>query len=315
MKVFNEIPELSSESTVAIGTFDGVHFGHRAVLESAGRIAARNKQLSVVFTFVDHPAIITGSKKVPQLLSTSEEKIRLLEAFGLDYCIIIPFTIRLSKMSPEEFVEEILVKKLKARNICVGFNFFFGFKAQGNGETLKQLSDKYGYKAEIIEPAVMDNLTVSSSLIRKELSEAEIPKANHLLGYRYNISGEVIRGRGIGGKVLGIPTANLKVSDRKLLPKDGVYSCIVEVQAKKHKGIVNIGNRPTFDNGAKSIEVHILDFEKDIYNEIIELSIVKFVRDEKKFNGIDELKEQILKDISYTYEVFSSSSDSFKDDF
>ena len=306
MKVYFNIPEIKEKTTIAIGTFDGLHLGHRTVLQRAKVLATEMNYSFVVFTFLDHPAIITGSKKVPLLLTTSEEKISILEHFQIDYCIIPHFDKELSLLTPEEFVRQVLVNRLKAQNICVGFNFFFGHKAVGNGETLKQLSKKFGYQAEIVEPVLYEGQPVSSSVIRKLLTEGEIEKANSLLGYSYFLKGVVIKGKGIGRSVLGIPTANVSVSSRKLLPKNGVYACEVTVRNNKHIGVVNIGTRPTFDNGAQSIEVHILYFSDDIYDESLELNFKTFLREEKKFAGIDQLKQQILTDIDACIEIFNA---------
>ncbi|MFN8578400.1 MAG: bifunctional riboflavin kinase/FAD synthetase [Candidatus Sericytochromatia bacterium] len=297
MEVFFEIPEFSGNTTVAIGTFDGVHLGHKVVLETACKMAKNDNTPMIIFTFKDHPAIITGSKQVPQLITLSNEKLELLEKINPDKCIIIEFTKELSLLSPEQFIQDILINKLKAKNICVGFNFYFGYKASGNGQTLIDLSSKYNYKANVIEPVKVDNETISSSVIRELINNGEIEKSNKLLGYKYQISGKVVRGRGVGKSVLGIPTANMDVNARKLIPENGVYSCDVFVKDEIKKGIVNIGNRPTFDNGLKTVETHIIDFDQDIYDEIIKIELKTFLRREKKFNGIDELKTQILADI------------------
>lgn len=307
MKVFFEIPYLEEDTTIAIGTFDGVHSGHQSILKRAREIANKNNQKLVVFTFIDHPAIVTGSKLVPHLLTTSEEKISLLcNTYSPDYCIMPSFTKGFSMLTPEEFVNEILVKKLRAKNICVGFNFFFGYKAEGNNETLLKLSHTYNYHAEIISPFVQDHKTVSSSMIRELLMYGDLEKANQMLTYPYKLRGNIVKGQGIGKSVLGIPTANIAVNGRKLVPANGVYACEVKIRNKNLKGIVNIGNRPTFDNGNKSIEVHIFDFADDIYDEQMEIGLVKYLRGEKKFNGADALKEQILSDIEEVKTFFNN---------
>jgi riboflavin kinase/FMN adenylyltransferase len=297
MKIFNEIPFLEKESTVAIGTFDGVHCGHKKVLEEAKKIAKKNNQNYIIFTFIDHPAIVTGSKDVPKLINTYEEKIELLRVFEPDICIIYQFEKKFSKLYPEEFIRDILVNQLKTKNICVGFNFFFGYKASGDTKTLKDLEKKYNYNVSIIDRYKIDDSIVSSSEIRKLIIEGNFEKANKLLGYNYSISGRVIKGKGIGKAILKIPTANLDINQRKILPKNGVYSCSVNINDETFKGIMNIGNRPTVDNGNKSIEVHIINFDKNIYDHYIKVTFGSFIRDEKKFNSLEELKEQILKDI------------------
>lgn len=304
MKIFFDIPEIEEDTTIAIGTFDGVHKGHLRIINKAIEIAKENKQKLLVFSFLDHPAIVTGSKLVPLLINTSEEKINNLKKYDIDYCVMTTFTKGLSMLYPEEFIKEILIQKLKAKNICVGFNFFFGYKAEGDGKLIKELSSKYNYNAYIEEPLTIDGETVSSSTIRDLLNEGNIEKVNFLLGYEYFIKGNVIKGKGLGKSVLGIPTANLAVNGRKLIPKKSVYSCKVKVRNKEYNGLVNIGNRPTFDNGLQSIEVHILNFDDDIYEEQIEISLKTRIRDEKKFNGVEELKAQILLDIEKCKDVF-----------
>ncbi|MBC7473627.1 MAG: bifunctional riboflavin kinase/FAD synthetase [Candidatus Sericytochromatia bacterium] len=299
MQVFFDIPNIEEDTTIAIGTFDGLHLGHQSVLKNAKKIALENNQKLLIFTFTDHPAIITGSKKVPQILTMSDEKVNLLKSYesDSDYCVMPNFSKDFSILSPEEFIENILVKKLKAKNICVGFNFFFGYKAQGNEQTLKNFSKKYNYDVEVVKPVKYEGQNVSSSVIRELLTDGEISKANQLLNYKYYLRGQVVRGRGLGKTVLGIPTANILVSERKLIPKNGVYCCDVKVKDKNYVGVTNIGNRPTFDNGLKSIEVHILDFDDDIYGNQIEINFSDYLRPEKKFDGIEKLKEQILIDI------------------
>ncbi|MFN8673395.1 MAG: bifunctional riboflavin kinase/FAD synthetase [Candidatus Sericytochromatia bacterium] len=304
MKVFFDIPEIDEDTTIAIGTFDGVHKGHLEVLNKAKNIAKENNQKFLVFTFIDHPSIVTGSKKVPFLLNTSEEKISNLKKIGVDYCVIPPFSKGLSMLYPEEFIKEILVGKLKAKNICVGFNFFFGYKAEGDGKLIKELSSKYNYSAYILDSLVLDNETVSSSTIRNLILNGEIEKANFLLGYEYFLKGNVIKGQGLGKSVLGIPTANLAVNGRKLVPKISVYSCSIRIRNKEYNGVVNIGKRPTFDNGLRSIEAHILNFDDDIYDEQIEISLKTRIRDEKKFDSFEELKNQIHKDIEDSRKLF-----------
>lgn len=297
MKVFFDIPQFEENTTIAIGTFDGVHQGHKIVLENACKMAKESNTPMIVFTFRDHPAIITGSKKVPKLITLSDEKIKLLEIEKPDYCIVVEFTKELSLLSPEDFIREILIKKLKAKNICVGFNFYFGHKASGNGQTLIDLSEKYNYQAQVVEPVKIDDETISSSVIRELINNGQIEKSNYLLGYKYSITGQVIKGRGVGRSILGIPTANMAIDERKLIPENGVYSCDVHVQNMIKKGIVNIGSRPTFDDGLKSVETHIIDFDDDIYDQYITIDLKSFIRREQKFNGIEELKTQILLDI------------------
>lgn len=306
MKIYFDIPEIKTKSTVAIGTFDGVHLGHQEVLKYARNLSKKSHNSSIVFTFNDHPATSLKNKRPPFLLTTVTEKISLLEKQSLDICIIIPFTEGIAQLSPIEFIESILINRLNASDICVGYDFHFGKKAMGSGETLKEFENKYGYKTHIIEPVKYNNEIVSSSKIRNLLIDGKINLANTLLTRNYSLKGRVITGQGIAKKILGFPTANIQVDDRKLIPALGVYTCYVNISNKYYKGVVNIGNRPTFGHSELSIEVFILDFNKNIYDQVIEIELNSFLRPEKKFSDITELKSQINKDIKKTQQILAT---------
>jgi len=208
-------------------------------------------------------------------------------------------------MTPQQFVEEILIKKLNVKNICSGSNFYFGHNASGNTDTLKSLGKKYNFNVEVVPSVLFENNLVSSTLIRNLLQKGDVETANKLLGYQYHLKGTVIRGKGIGKSLLNIPTANLQISPRKLLPRNGVYACSIYLKDKKYLAVMNIGLRPTFnDDNNKTIEIHILDFSQDIYDEVLNVNIEKYIREEQFFDNIHHLKEQIVKDIKYVSDLF-----------
>jgi len=284
---------------VTIGTFDGVHLGHREVISELKRISTLSEGDSVVFTFDPHPRIVIAPQEDSlRLLSTQKEKINLMEKIGIDHLVIYPFTREFSKLSYNEFVENILVGKMNIASLVVGYDHRFGQGRKGDFNSLELLSNELNFKVEQLSELLVDNKVVSSTKIRLALEAGDILKANHFLGYRYTLSGKVIEGKQLGRK-LGFPTANIETLDNhKLVPGDGVYAVFVQTGGEIYKGMLNIGIRPTVNYNAdhKSIEVHIFDFESDIYNSEITLYFVSKIRDEQKFDGIVELQEQLVKD-------------------
>ena len=284
---------------VTIGTFDGVHLGHREVISELKRISTLSEGDSVVFTFDPHPRIVIAPQEDSlRLLSTQKEKINLMEKIGIDHLVIYPFTREFSKLSYNEFVENILVGKMNIASLVVGYDHRFGQGRKGDFNSLELLSNELNFKVEQLSELLVDNKVVSSTKIRLALEAGDILKANHFLGYRYTLSGKVIEGKQLGRK-LGFPTANIETLDNhKLVPGDGVYAVFVQTGGEIYKGMLNIGIRPTVNYNAdhKSIEVHIFDFESDIYNSEITLYFVLKIRDEQKFEGIVALQEQLVKD-------------------
>ena len=284
---------------VTIGTFDGVHLGHREVISELKRISALSDGHSVVFTFDPHPRIVLAPQEDSlRLLSTTEEKINLMEEIGVDHLVIYPFTKEFSKLSYNEFITNILVDRMNISSLVVGYDHRFGQGRKGDFNSLALLSESLNFNVEQLSQLLVENKVVSSTKIRLALQSGDIIKANHFLGYRYTLTGKVIEGKQLGRK-LGFPTANIEISDRyKLVPGDGVYAVFVETGGTIYKGMLNIGIRPTVNYNAdhKSIEVHIFDFEDDIYNSNITLFFVEKLRDEQKFGSIVELQEQLFND-------------------
>ena len=296
---------------VTIGTFDGVHLGHREVISELKRHSALSGGESVIFTFEPHPRIVIAPQEdTLRLLSTKSEKIRLIEKIGIDHLVIYPFTKEFSKLTYDEFVSEILVKGMNISSLVVGYDHRFGKGRQGNFNSLEILSRSFNFNVEQLSQLVVDNKVVSSTKIRQALEEGNISKANHFLGYHYSLSGKVIEGKQLGRKI-GFPTANVDTYDcHKLVPADGVYAVMIEIGSQVLKGMLNIGMRPTVNHNAdhKSIEVHIFDFDEDIYNSDITLLFVEKIRNEQKFDGIDLLRDQLFKDQEIAMDILAKKN-------
>jgi riboflavin kinase/FMN adenylyltransferase len=292
---------------VTIGTFDGVHLGHRKVIEQLNELARKYNGESVIFTFYPHPRLITSPEETNlRLLTTLEEKKKLFEKFGVDHLVVFPFDKEFAELSYTNFVEQILVGKMKTRCLVVGYDHRFGKDRQGGFEYLKNCAERFNFKVEKLDALSVETENVSSTKIREALQSGDIKKANHYLGYRFTLHGKVIEGNQLGRKI-GFPTANIEASDKnKIIPGYGVYAVKVVVNNSEYKGMLNIGTRPTFNNNAdnRSIEVHIFDFNDDIYNRGITLVFVAKIREEQKFDGVEKLTEQLKKDKIEALKIF-----------
>lgn len=300
MKIIEDIlltEENFKDTYVAIGAFDGIHIGHKELILKAVNSAKKNSGKSVVFTFLNHPTEIIEGKKIPCLINSLEEKFYLLELLEVDYLILQPFTKEFSDKTANEFVSEILKDKLDAKEVFVGFNFSFGKGAKGKVKDLEELSNQNNIKANILSPVKIGDKIVSSTYIRELLVSGNLELANQFLGHNFLIIGEVIHGRK-KGRTMGFPTANLKILN-KMYPSFGIYGGTVKIEGedKVWDAVINIGRNPTLKPGEESIEVHLLDFDKDIYGKKIYVSLEEFLRKEQKFNSIEELKETITKDV------------------
>jgi riboflavin kinase/FMN adenylyltransferase len=284
-----------TKSVITLGNFDGLHLGHQELVR---RVIGRAKELeacSIVVTFRPHPLKILAPEKCPPLISIYEEKIKLFEKLGLDVLVKIPFTLEFAKMSPEDFVTGILCGMLGAKEIFVGFNYRFGRRREGNITTLKALGEKLGFAVREVDQVSLYGEVISSTKIRHLLREGAVEHAARLLGRTYAITGIVITGDG-RGKNLGFPTANI-ASKHAIIPAHGVYAVRLSVRDRFYDGIANIGMRPTFGKNALAIEVHVFDFNEDIYGEEISLYFIGKIREEKKFGGAGELIRQIREDV------------------
>lgn len=291
---------------MAIGTFDGVHLGHHAILDHLKKSASQLNGESVVLTFHPHPRMVLHPEDHGlQLLSTQAEKIALIEAAGIHHMVILPFTAEFSKVEPFEYVRDLLVNGIGARRVIAGHDHRFGRNREGDLETLRQLAESFNFEVEEIPPHVIDQVKVSSTKIRESLKSGDVTVAEKFLGYRYSISGKVEHGERFGRKI-GFPTANIRPDDAlKLIPANGVYAVRVFCKEKNYLGALNIGVRPTVSNqNNRTIEVHILDYTGELYGENIRIEFVSRIRDELKFDSVEELRTAIENDIRWTQDFF-----------
>ena len=285
-----------TNSVIAIGNFDGLHLGHQKVLKEANQKAKRNNLKFGLVTFEPAPTMFFNKSIKNHRINSVEQKIYYLKKLKLDFLIIINFNQSFSNISAEDFIKKILVNKLKCKYVFISKNFQFGKKRFGNANTLKSFEKIYLYKTIVTFPYQKKNKTISSSLIRKIISKGNVYEAQKLLGRPWSIEGEVIRGEQRARKI-GFPTCNIKLNSYTL-PKLGVYSVQVKTKNFKKRGIANIGYRPTFNGKSLLLEVNIFGIKTNLYKKILKVSFVKFIRKEKKFKNINELKLQIKKDIA-----------------
>ena len=297
---------------VTVGIFDGVHPGHRFILKRLREAAQSLDGESVLVTLWPHPRTILN--KVDEgfrLLNTLEEKTGMLEEEGVDHLLVIPFTKSFSRLSSCDFIREVLVEKIGIRHLVVGYNHRFGRDREGDFNKLKKCAGEYGFGIEKVPPLELDSGKISSSEIRKCLQKGDVKRANRLLGWNYAFTGEVVGGSRLGTSI-GFPTANITPGkEDKLMPADGVYAVLARLKGKTCRGMLNIGSRPTVNNDPehKTIEVHLIDFEENIYSEQIHVQFVARLRDERKFSNIDALKQQLLADRENALQVLRDTGE------
>ncbi|WP_231961654.1 bifunctional riboflavin kinase/FAD synthetase [Urechidicola croceus] len=281
---------------MTIGTFDGVHIGHQKIIEQLLNASKKKKETSVLLTFFPHPRMVLQKDSNIKLINTIEEKSKLLEKLGLNELIIHPFNRDFSRLTAFEFVRDILVNKLNISKLIIGYDHHFGKNREGNFEQLKEYGEMFGFEVEEIPAQNLNDIAVSSTKIRRALEEGLIEKANNYLGYNFMLSGEVVKGNNLGTKI-GFPTANISIKeDYKLIPKTGVYAVKSTIDSITYYGMMNIGNRPTIEGKHQTIEVNFFEVDINLYNRTIEIELLSFLRDEQKFESIDNLKNQIQKD-------------------
>jgi riboflavin kinase/FMN adenylyltransferase len=302
-KGLSAFPKLDAP-VLTLGSFDGVHVGHQKILSRLVDAAKAINGQVVLLTFDPHPRkILFPSSNSVQLLSTLDEKIDLLSKYGVEHLVVQPFTRDFSMMEHDFFIRELLVKQIGVKKLVIGYDHQFGHNRSGSFKELELLAPSFGFEVEEIPEQDINDSAVSSTRIRKALLEGNIVDASNLLGYDYSFTGTVVKGNQIG-RTLGFPTANLLSHDPdKLVPANGVYAVIVEVHGAVFKGVLSIGTRPTFDNGARSVEVNIFKFNQDIYGEECTVRFKNFIRPELKFNGVDELVVAMKKDKEKTLEL------------
>ena len=298
MKVFNSIQSFKCDTkTIAtIGTFDGVHIGHRKILDKLIASAKDSNYESLLLTFFPHPRMIVQPEADIKLLNTIDEKKKLLEETGLDNLIIHPFDIEFSNLEAEEFVKTVLVDHFNIHKIIIGYDHRFGKNRSADINDLIQFGKKYNFEVEQIQVKELNDVSISSTKIRNALGQGNIELANSYLGYNYTLGGKVVLGKQLG-RTIGYPTANIDISETyKLIPKIGVYAVHSVIKSKKQCGMMNIGFNPTVDGKKLTVEINFFDFDDDIYGECIQINILKRIRHEEKFDSLQTLKNQLAKD-------------------
>ena len=301
---------LTRGCAVTIGNFDGVHLGHRALIQRVIDQARDMGLPSVVITFEPHPLSVVMGKEAPPLLMPLQQKLECLADMGIDLALVMPFSRETANLTPEEFANQILVGCLNTRSLVVGYDYAFGKGRKGNAALLSELGQEHGFSVEEFPAVYISGDVVSSTRIRAMLRLGDVSEARRLLGRPYSVEGIIAHGMNRGGKLLGFPTANLQLEDRLLPPKAGVYAVLAEVNPKRHplpgvctgsgglhlKGVANVGTNPTFGDESLRVETHLLDFHSDIYGNPFRVHFIQHLREERKFNGVTELIEQIRRD-------------------
>jgi len=302
MTVYTDIQNLPifKNAVITIGTFDGVHFGHQQILSLMKSAAKQVNGETVIITFHPHPRKIIGANKAPiYLLNTLDEKINLLEKYGIDHLVIIPFTEKFAQQSAEDYIADFLVNTFHPHTIIIGHDHRFGKDRIGDFQLLEDKAIKSGYQVKEIPGYMLNDVTISSTKIREALLNGDIEKAHDLLSYDYYFTGKIVKGNQLG-RTIGYPTANIQMMDEnKLIPCNGVYSVLVSNENLKINqlgGMMNIGYRPTVDGNERTIEVNLFNFDQSIYDETLTITLKKYLRSEEKFSGIDKLKIQLEKD-------------------
>ena len=295
-KFMDDLPEFKN-AVLTIGTFDGVHVGHQKIISRINEIAEEIDGESILLTFHPHPRLVLNPDDDSlKLINTLEEKIDLLEQYGINNLIIASFTEDFAHTEPEQYVKDFLVKKIHPKKIIIGYDHHFGRDRKGNINSLKALEKKFDYEVEEIPKQLIEHIAVSSTKIRKSIQLGEIELANELLGHYFSLEGKVIKGNQIGNQ-LGYPTANIFIENKnKLIPGEGVYAALVTHNEHQYKGMLYIGNRPTFSGRDKSIEINIFDLDEDLYGKHIKIEVVAEIRKDEKFDSAEALKDQLLKD-------------------
>ncbi len=310
MKLIDNIEDIDKpfpNAVITIGNFDGVHIGHQALFHEVMEKADIRGGTAIAMTFEPHPIRVLKNNGHPPLITPYARKIELIAKTGIDVLICIPFTHEFASIRAKEFVLDILLNRIGIQTIVVGKDYTFGKNREGNLNLLKSYAEAYDFEVDVVDWIPISNNVpsrISSTQIRNLLIDGKVREAHKLLGRHYQVSGIVVPGRNRGGKLLGFPTANIKLRE-ELFPKNGIYAVTVDCLGKRHQGVANIGYSPTFDDNALTVEVHILDFNKDLYGKSIVVKFIERIRDEIKFSGISELSQQIAQDVLKAREILS----------
>ena len=297
---------LNKKYFITVGTFDGVHLGHQKIITHLVKKAKQKNCGTLLLTFDPHPRKVVQPSNAPMLLQTIEERSEILSKLGLEIIFVQPFTKAFSKLNAEEYVKDILVNQLNVEHLLVGYNHRFGKNRTANIFDLKKLGKKYKFSVGEIQAHIVNKITVSSTKIRHAINNGNIKYANSLLGHTYKLKGIVMKGRQ-NGKKIGFPTANVKINEReKILPKNGVYAVKVNYNEITHLAMMNIGTNPTFSGNYISNEVHLINWDGNLYKKEIEIFFIERIRDEKKFNSIQDLSIQLQNDKNYVLKKFKN---------
>ena len=311
MEVISRLEDLKQNRNCVIttGTFDGVHLGHQSIINKLNETALSEKACATVITFEPHPQLVLKNKREPELklLTTLEEKVSIFEKLKIDRLVILPFTHELSNLSSEDFVENILIQKIGFKSIIIGYDHAFGRGRSGNINVLSKLKCKYHYSIIQMTPYSCDDNIISSTKIRQLISSGKMSLAVKFLGREYKLAGRVIKGEG-RGKQFSIPTANIvPLSDKKLIPQNGIYAGWVKFKNKRYETVIYIGKKPTFSYNDMSIEAYLFNFNGNLYKKIIEIEFVEKIRDDLKFDNAEKLYQQIERDKKKTLEILSNN--------
>lgn len=305
MNIFRDLKDLPTfkNSVITIGTYDGVHLGHQKIIKRINRLAEQVEGESIIVTFHPHPRTIVNDNFRVDLLSPLDEKFDLLEKYGVQNVVVVPFNRSFSEQSPDDYIRNFLYKSFVPNTIVIGYDHKFGKDRAGDINMLRQASTELNFKVEEISKQELEDLAISSTKIRTAVNEGNVSLANQLLGHPYILRGVVVKGEQLGRQI-GFPTANIQIQDQdKLVPSNGVYAVRVKVLENNYNGMLNIGIRPTVSGKYRTIEVNLFDFDENIYGEVLEVELVERIRAEQKFSGIKSLVEQLTKDKQTTVEI------------
>lgn len=300
MEIYRDLSQLPiiENAVITIGSFDGVHMGHQQIIKQINDLARSINGQSVLITFHPHPRLVVAGKNHDlKLLNTLDEKAALLEQYGVDVLVVVPFSKAFSEQSPDAYIQDFLVKRFQPKIIAIGYDHRFGKQRAGDISYLKKFQATYNFEVVEISKQEVADIAVSSTKIRKALLNGEVSKAARLLDHPFSIAGRVVKGLQLGRKI-GFPTANIKVEERhKLVPPEGIYAVYVYYNKQRYKGMLYIGNRPTVDKGlAQTIEVNIFDFDFDVYDQTLKVDFIAYLRGDEKFDALDGLQAQLKKD-------------------
>ena len=300
----NDIVEFGRETAVTFGVFDGIHLGHQAVINTLLKHAAHDNLTSVLVGFYPHPLAFLAPERCPPLLTPLPKRVEILQQFGVDEIVMLSFDAQIASMSPEAFVERVLLEKCRAKHIVVGYACQFGKNRAGNAERLVELSNGYAFDVSVVPPTEIDGAPVHSTRIREALAQGDLQQSSQLLGRPYSLIGTVVHGDG-RGREIGFPTANIETQNQ-VYPPNGVYAIRAKLEERWLDGVLNIGMRPTFNGVNIQVEGHFFNFDEIIYGKLVEIFFVKKIRSERKFPNIEFLIQQIQRDIAAATEILAS---------